>query len=352
MLLARQGHSVLVVDRATFPSDTLSTHFITQEGSAMLQDWGLLDAVMATGVPPVKHQLMRVAGHRMPVEPTAPFAICPRRTILDKLLVDAAAAAGAEVRQGFTVDEVPFEDGRVAGIRGRDRDRAEVTERAHIVIGADGKDSVIARAVEAPEYNTVPNTTCGYYAYFSGFEAAGVELYLGGKQALFVFPTNDGLTCLGVERPADQLDDIRRDPEASMQLGFDTVPGLGERMRAATRIGKPSGFAGRESFYRKPWGPGWALAGDAGHHKDPLMGQGMTDAFRDAGSLAAAIDHGLSGRVSMDEALATFQTNRDTATAMMYQITNMLAKDLDPAPETAQMLAMGLSSQSTAPAKV
>jgi 2-polyprenyl-6-methoxyphenol hydroxylase-like FAD-dependent oxidoreductase len=345
MLLARKGHSVLVVDRATFPSDTLSTHFLTAEGTAMLKAWGLLDRVMASGVPPILDMRMMIGGVRMPADGAEPPPICPRRTVIDAILVEAAREAGVEVREAFTVDELIMEGGRVTGVRGHGRDHVPVTETATIVVGADGKDSFVARSVGAGEYNAVEPTTCGYYSYWSGFERKGVELYLGGKRALFVFPTNDGLTCLGMERPAAEFAQIRKDPEGEMQRSFDTVPGLGERMRKARRAEKVMGFAGLRSFYRKPFGPGWALAGDAGFTKDPLMGQGMTDAFRDADLLAGAVDAGLSGHQPMDEALAGFETARNAATAMIYQLTNMLAADLDPTPQLVQMMAMGPPAQ-------
>jgi 2-polyprenyl-6-methoxyphenol hydroxylase-like FAD-dependent oxidoreductase len=345
MLLAGKGRSVLVVDRATFPSDTLSTHFLTTEGSAMLKAWGLLDRVMATGVPPIVDMRMMIGGVRMPADGADPAPICPRRTIIDKILVDAAREAGAEIREGFIVVDLRLEGNRVTGLDGHGRDHVPVTETATIVVGADGKDSFVARSVGAAEYNVAPSATCGFYAYYSGWEGKGVELYLGGKQAVFAFPTNDGLTCLAMEKPATEFTELRKDPDAALQRAFDAVPGLGERLRKAKRVEKMMGTAGIPNFYRKPFGPGWALAGDAGFTKDPLMGQGMTDAFRDAAMLAEAIDAGLSGRQPMDDALAGFETARNAATAMIYQITNMLTADLDPSPQLVRMLAMGPPAQ-------
>jgi 2-polyprenyl-6-methoxyphenol hydroxylase-like FAD-dependent oxidoreductase len=138
MLLARTGHRVLVVDRATFPSDTVSTHVVQPRGVAALARWGLLDRLTATGCPPIHTSAydfgpFMIAGS--PGTTDAPMAYCPRRTILDKLLVDAAAEAGAEVREGFIVDELLTEDGRVAGIKGRAPGGGVVTERANVVIG-------------------------------------------------------------------------------------------------------------------------------------------------------------------------------------------------------------------------
>ena len=142
MLLAAKGYRVLVVDRATFPSDTLSTHIVHPPGVASLRRWGLLDAVTATGCPPIHTYAFDfgpfvIAGASGTGD--TPVAYGPRRTVLDKLLVDAAAEAGAEVREGFTVEEVLTEDGRVTGVRGHSRHGGTVTERARVLVGADGR---------------------------------------------------------------------------------------------------------------------------------------------------------------------------------------------------------------------
>ena len=105
------------------------------------------------------------------------------------------------------------------------------------------------------------------------------------------------------------------------------------------------GSAGDDSYYRKAYGPGWALAGDSGYLKDPLMGQGITDAFRDATMLSAAIDGGLSGRQPMQEALEGYEKARNEATAMIYQITNLVTGELNPAPEVIQMIALQMQAR-------
>ena len=150
MLLSRKGYRVLVVDRATFPSDTVSTHVVQPLAVAALARWGLLDRLVATGCPPIHTYTydfgpFTIAG--APGTENFPVAYCPRRTILDKLLVDAAAEAGAEIREGFTVEEILIEDGRVAGIKGHSKGGTAVTERAKVVIGADGRHSLVAEAV-------------------------------------------------------------------------------------------------------------------------------------------------------------------------------------------------------------
>ena len=157
MLLARRGFKVLLVDKATFPSDTISTHILWPHGAEVLGRWGLLPGLVGTGLPPICRRMTFDVG---------PFALsgtiadanqgrggyCPRRTVLDRLLVEAAVEAGAEMREAFTVEHVLASDGVVAGVQGHGRGGRPVDERARIVIGADGVNSFIARAVHAPEY--------------------------------------------------------------------------------------------------------------------------------------------------------------------------------------------------------
>src|SRR5690348_4861746 len=182
MLLARAGHRVLLVDRATFPCDIMSTHYIHQPGVARLARWNLLDALLGTNCPPIERIRLdagplALEGVPVPAGDTA-IALCPRRMLLDKILFDAAARAGAEVRDGFMVDALSWEDGRVSGIRGRDlRGAKQLHERARIVIGADGPWSSVARAVDPPQYDTLPAMTCGYYSYFSGVRVSACEIH-------------------------------------------------------------------------------------------------------------------------------------------------------------------------------
>lgn len=348
MLLARAGYSVLAVDRTTFPSDTLSTHFVTPEGTAMLREWGLLDRVIETGCPPIPNTRMLVGTTMLPSFADADaFGICPRRTVLDTVLVGAAREAGAEVREGFSVTGLTFDGDTVTGIRGRGSDGVEVTEEARIVIGADGKNAWVATAVGAPEYNVQAGSTCGYYSYWSGIESDGsAELFITGGRGVFVFPTHDGQVCIALERPAGEFGEWRKDIEGYMLRSLEVAsPELAARVRAGKREEHFRGFTSPPSLYRKPFGPGWALAGDAGFYKDPIMGQGITDAFRDANLLSTALIAAWRGEQPLDEALAAFETQRNTATAIIYQITNLLASKLDPPMELAMMMQGGRPQQ-------
>ncbi|HZD37259.1 MAG TPA: FAD-dependent monooxygenase [Actinomycetes bacterium] len=175
MLLARKGYRVLLVDRAHFPADTVSTHLVHAPGVAALDRWGLLDRLAATGCPPISTYAfdldpLTIAGTPPPAGDTA-VAYCPRRTVLDKLLLDAAGEAGAEIREGFTLSELVVEDDIVVGIRGHGRGGSSLVERARVVIGADGAHSQVAGAAGAARYHDKPMLAVAYYSYWSGIPA-------------------------------------------------------------------------------------------------------------------------------------------------------------------------------------
>ena len=202
MLLAQLGHRVLLVDRASFPSDTVSTHLVTLPGVARLDRWGLLERVAASGCPPISEMTVRLGdvvlrGSPPPVDRVA-HQYCVRRTVLDTILVDAAVDAGAELREGFAVRDVVFDGDRVAGVRGRGPGGGEVVERARLVVGADGLHSLVAEAVEARRYAERPALTWCCYAYWTGVALGGAELHVQGRRAVSAFPTNDGLACISV----------------------------------------------------------------------------------------------------------------------------------------------------------
>jgi flavin-dependent dehydrogenase len=305
MLLVRQGYRVLLVDRAAFPSDTMSTHYIHQPGVAQLKRWGLLERVITSNCPPIRRAHLEIgpfeSGHHFILEGAAPpagdvaEAYCPRRRLLDTVLVDAAVGAGAELRENFLVQEILMEGDRVTGIRGRARGGAAVTEKAHMVIGADGMHSAVARAVHAPKYNEQPSLTCGYYTYWSSFPAEGAEVYEMERRYIVVMPTNDNLTCIIACWPNQEFHSYRADIQKNYTKTLELVPRVAERVRGAKQEERFVGTADLPNFFRKSYGPGWALVGDAGYHKDPITGQGITDAFRSAQLLVEAIDAGFSG---------------------------------------------------------
>jgi flavin-dependent dehydrogenase len=337
MLLARRGYKVLLVDRATFPSDTLSTHQVQIYGGVRLRRWGLLDVVRASNCPPahrVTFDIGSVTLHgEFPTLEGVDAVHSPRRTVLDKILVDAARAAGAEVRESFNVEEILAEDGRVTGIRGKDKGTRSVAETARIVLGADGQHSLLARAVQAATYHTKPALSCGYYTYFSGVPLDGGEIYSRDRRAIGVWPTNDGLILIYVAWPIAEFHTFRADIEGNFLRTLELAPSLAERVHQGKRAERLMGSADFANFYRKPYGPGWALVGDAGYHKDPITGLGISDAFRDAELLADAIDAGFSGGQPMDTALASYEKRRNAASEPLYEFTTLLATFAPPMPE-------------------
>ena len=348
MLLARNGHRVLVVDRATFPSDTISTHLIHPPGVTALERWGLLDPVLATGSPPIDTYSFDLGPFTIEGAPgpdESPVAYAPRRTVLDELLVEAASQAGAEVRERFTVESLVFEDGRVVGVRGHSKGGETVTELARVVIGADGRHSLVADAVEAAEYNEKPQLQVSYYTYWSGLPMSGrFETALRPGLGYAAWPTNDDLTLIIAGRTIDEFDAVRRDIEATYLETLEIAPAFAERVRGAKREERFVGTAVR-GYFRKPFGPGWALVGDAGYNKDFITAQGIHDAFRDAELCAAALDETFSGARSFEEAMGEYQARRDGQVLPMYEFTAELAALAPPSPEMQQLLSAVSRSQ-------
>lgn len=330
MLLARKGYRVLLVDKATFPSETLSTHMITVGGSAQLRRWGLLDQIEATNCPPVTRIELDLSfelfgsftltGFPPPVDDGFAAIYAPKRTVLDKILIDAAAAAGAEVRGQCMVKDLLRDDKQVTGIRAQTANGTLITERASLVVGADGMRSIVAQAAEAPKYATYPPGTCGYYTYWENCPVEALEFYTRPERTIVAFPTNDKQSALFVEWPNRDFHAFRAELETNFLATLDEIaPDLGARAHAGKRAHCFKGTADLPNFFRKPYGPGWALVGDAGCHKDPITAQGITDAFRDAEFLAQAIHAGLSGNQPLDEALAGYEQQRNEALMPLYE---------------------------------
>jgi 2-polyprenyl-6-methoxyphenol hydroxylase-like FAD-dependent oxidoreductase len=347
MLLARRGFKVLLVDRATFPSDTISTHIVWPHGAEILGRWGLLERLAATGVPPICRPMTFDVGP-FALRGTIPDAndglggFCPRRTVLDALLLDAAAESGADVREGFTVDELLISDETVVGIRGHAKGGKSIDERARIVIGADGVNSLVARTVRAPQYDPRPVAACAYYSYFSGIRQDDVELYVREHTAFGGAPTHGGLHLVMVNWPARDFETIRNDVEGYVWRALAAAPDFLARVREGHREEKWYGTAGVPGYFRKPYGKGWALVGDASYSRDPITAQGISDAFIDAEALVGALSAGLLGRRSakregrsgsgaFEEALAAHESARNERLRPIYEFTTHLAA-LEPAP--------------------
>jgi 2-polyprenyl-6-methoxyphenol hydroxylase-like FAD-dependent oxidoreductase len=350
MLLAQKGYRVLMVDRATFPSDTVSTHFVHAPGVAALERWGLREPLASSGCPPVRKYSFDFGPFTIEGSPAAADGIedayCPRRLVLDAMLVNAAADAGVEVREAFSVGEVLVEDGAVIGIGGKGAGTNSVTEHAKIVIGADGRNSFVANAVGPEQYNDKPAVSPAFYSYWSGVGSSGFEIYVRDRCGMAAFPTHDDLTLVIVGQPEDDFNTARRDVEDAFLRTVEQAPTLAERVRAGKREDRFHAATELAGYFRKPYGPGWALVGDAGYHLHPITAQGMTDAFIDAERLADALDAVFAGRSTYDDAMTGYQAERDHHAMPMYEMTFDFAQlDKPPPPETQQLLSAVATSQ-------
>jgi flavin-dependent dehydrogenase len=333
MLLARAGHRVALIDRASFPSDTMSTHFMWQRGAARLNKWELLDRLEARGCAPIRKITFDVGPVQLsgvgPAVGGAANTYCPRRTVLDALLVEAAVESGADLIEGFVVDELLWSEGRVVGVNGHHRGHVESSRsgpRARIVVGADGLHSAVATAVGARAYRGHRALTGVYYSYWSGLTGLGASFHARPGRLILVWPTNDELTCIYVAWPHEEFRQVRKDAERNFHAALDLVPGLRDAVASAPREQRFVGTDDLPNLYRTSAGPGWALAGDAGHHKDPSTGMGMSDAFVGAELLAEAIHDGLVGLRPIDDALADYQHHRDVLTANGFELSLSTAR--------------------------
>jgi 2-polyprenyl-6-methoxyphenol hydroxylase-like FAD-dependent oxidoreductase len=336
MLLAGKGYDVLLVDRASFPSDTVSTHVIHPPGLTALRRWGLLDDLVATGCPWLHAYTfdfgpLVITGTPSGADGTA-GAYAPRRIVLDELLVRAADKAGAELREGFSVTELIVAGNRVVGVRGHARGGMQVSEYARVVIGADGVHSRVAEQVDARRYREGPVLASAYYAYWSGVPAAGARWTIRPGRGFGLIPTNDDLTLVLAAWPQAEAAQMKQDLQANYLR--EVTSALGDRLDGGRQETRVVG-EGVPNRLRTPYGPGWALVGDAGYAKDPVTAQGITDAFHDAELLATALDAAWHGSRAYDEALGEYQQHRDERVLPMYEFTGQLA-DLA-APPSAQM---------------
>ena len=348
-LLARAGLSVALVEQATFPRDTLSTHVFESAALAFLNRLGVLSELRATGAPIVNHVDLRQEEFRARVRgPQRPGdaggAMSVRRLLLDPILVQAAVEAGAEVRMGAKVTALLRDRGRVTGVRIAHNGSEQALE-ARLVVGADGRNSTVARLAGSRKYNLTPNERFGYWWFFEGADPGAeptLTFHRWSGNFVIATPADSGLYQVLALPELSELPRFRRSLEESYLEYVGRCDPVAHALSGARRVGKLFGALRWEGFFREATGPGWVLAGDAGHFKDPAPGQGIQDAFRQVEFLAPAILGAINRSPSaLDEALAGWASWRDDDAGEHYWLAADLGKaGLAPAvlPEIAQHL--------------
>jgi 2-polyprenyl-6-methoxyphenol hydroxylase-like FAD-dependent oxidoreductase len=356
LLLARAGVRVVLLDHGRRGSDTVSTHGLMRGGVLQLSRWGILPEVVAADTPPIRNVIFHYAdGDKVEVTIRSSSGVdalyAPRRHLLDRLLVDAAAATGVDVLHQAAVTEL-IRDGadRVAGVRARTPGSAELRFPASLTIGADGIRSTVAAEAHAPMIWQGSASSAFLYRYFTGLPARGYEWAYGEHAAAGLIPTNDA-TCAFVAATPARMRSLRRTgaEQAFASLLASAAPAFVERIDEARTVSELRGWRGVPGYLRRCWGNGWALVGDAGYFKDPITTHGMTDALRDAELLANAVLATLSGcdpaaaftayertrdRLSRDmldvtEAVAAYDWNLDEVRHLLRDVSSAMSEEVD-----------------------
>ena len=330
LLLAQQGHRVLLIDKAMFPSDVMSTLYIHQPGVTLLDRWGVLKSVVESGCPRVETLTYRVddAELRGPVPALGPIdaTYAPRRRILDQILIDAAVRAGVEFVEGCSLSELITENGRVAGARLQMRNGTVLTEAARLIVGADGMRSAVARLTGAPCIVEDSRMSCVYYSGWTGL-SCGLSMIHRTGNSIGTVPTHDGVTLILTYFPQSQFTTIKTDPLAAHRDCIrEMAPDVYDEVSAGEQAIRLHGTGCQPNFFRKAVGPGWVLIGDAGHHLDSITATGITNAFTQANLLGVALDCEMADQAGVDSALARFEVERYDALIERYHSTLASAK--------------------------
>ncbi|HZD22143.1 MAG TPA: NAD(P)/FAD-dependent oxidoreductase, partial [Acidimicrobiia bacterium] len=328
MLLARCGYRVLIVDRGDVGSDTVSTHTILRLGMLQLQRWGLGDRLAATDTPPIRKVQLGFGEKLVHIDLSEDFGVdalyAPRRTVLDPILVQAALEEGVHLWSQTRMVDLLWDDEAVTGIVVKTDGRTHEI-RARYVIGADGMWSRTADRARAKAYRSFPAANATYYAYYEGIETDSLYFQFTEGVTAGMIPTNDAQTCVYVGWPADRIDEYRNDSEkAFLRQATAGHPLIGEAITQGRRVSRFRGTPGIAGFLRQPFGPGWALVGDAGYTKDNISAHGISDALRDAELCARAIDQSLLDPNTERDHMCRYRGRRDRLSLSLLEQSSRL----------------------------
>jgi flavin-dependent dehydrogenase len=341
---------VAVVDRSVAGTDTVSTHALMRAGVLQLSRWGVLPDLVAAGTPAIRHTTFHYAdGGTAHVSvrssPGVEALYAPRRHLLDAVLVDAAADAGADVLHGTAVvGLLRDQDGRVVGVRTAGRRGSGLDLRAALTVGADGIGSVVARDVNATTLVRGEAASALLYRYVAGMPADGYVWAYGDAVAAGLIPTNDDETCVFVSTTPELMRGLRsRGQDGAFESLLEAVdPTVADLVRAGIPASRLHGWRGVPGHVRRSFGPGWALVGDAGYFKDPISTHGITDALRDAELLADAVLSTHAGTPTED-AFRSYQDTRDRLSTALFQATESVCR-YDWSPDEIRALLRRLSA--------
>jgi 2-polyprenyl-6-methoxyphenol hydroxylase-like FAD-dependent oxidoreductase len=335
-LLGESGHRVLVLDRATFPSDTLSTHFFRAPALRSFNEIGVADQVQATA-PHLTVNYNVIDGIVFPEAVDRPddypYYLCVRRVTLDEILVRRARqVTNLDFREAAVAGELLRENGRVIGVRWKE-DGQSLEGMARVIVGADGVRSFVANEVGAKAEQEEPVNRAMYYAYYRGIEpmeGPAAEFHYCGNSLAYCFPCDHDLTLVAVSVPIQRFGEFKSDPEGMLIAEVRTMTDLASRFEAGAREGPVRGTGSIPGYLRTPFGEGWALVGDAAMVMDPWSGQGIDHASTHAVLLARQLDRFLSGETAWSAAMDSYHRERVEFSLKTYRRTCQFGKDLRP----------------------
>lgn len=342
--LASKGYAVLLIDRCDFPRDRLSTHFMWPRGVSYLNRLGVMDYIVArtptfremhlsveniemTGAVPLEHLKSRFERLHGNAYSLTDLYCGPRRYFLDDVLLKKAESAGAEIRQHTAFHSIIEENGRVAGINAITADGTLFSARARLVIGADGKKSEFAAAVNSSVISHQEESTYAWFGYYSVINCNGLRIKNRGRMGTALFPTSDGTHMVLTYGPGAWWKDFSSGPEQNfLQTIKFCDEALSVMMPQARREQPFKGCNKMVAFKRVNTGPGWVLIGDAASFKDQITAMGMTHALRDAELLSDCLSNDMNDNPSLDAALSALFEARETDYNSYYDFVCQTAK--------------------------